>query len=592
MPVVVESVRVLPPRSHAPVPGQVSCAFEDGRVTLVVGSPGAGKSSLLRAAAGVWPLAEGSVRYNQTPLWHNGGKRLDEAVQRQIGYVFQQPEDQLFARTVKDEFLYSLRPYDFTLTEVEARITALLSDFQLDPVILEESPLHLSAGQRRKVAIAATVVTDATWLWFDEPTAGLDPLSVESFVTLVQTLASRRRELNQGGVVIATHDLDWFFPIADDLVILEGGSALWAGSVEESLRGMKVWENAGVGQPHRVALAEALHARGWHDIPVLADPETCAQVIAAGIPMESRDNASISTQRTALAAAAPEEPQTADMSVQPKPSQGSAPKWTQGWLDAFDPRAKWVFVVLASVSALVQTTWLGIALVALPTAVFAMSAGLSLRRAFQALRPLLWVAAASGVVSGLRFGNAYGHGHGPVLWHIGPVGYAFQAASLTLAQMAKVMVVVVLGTLLSTTTSTLAMKRGLERGLAPLARVGLPVGAFALAAALMLRFIPLIFRETDRFALIARVRGKYPSRGNSLRLRDMPPLLVPLLLSVLRLGEDVALAIEARGYGRDQMLSRRYAVERKSLRTVEWGLIGLGLLWLVTYLVVGHVLQS
>ncbi|WDL98734.1 ATP-binding cassette domain-containing protein [Alicyclobacillus sp. ALC3] len=623
MPVVVEGVRVLPPRSRDPIPGELNCTFLDGHVTLVVGTSGAGKSSLLRAAAGVWPLAKGRVRYDEAILWEGDGKRLNQTVQQRIGYVFQQPEDQLFARTVRDELVYSLRPYNLPSMEVERRIATAISDFHLDPAVLHESPLSLSAGQKRRVAMAATVATGADWLWFDEPTAGLDPMSVGSFVTLVKTLVSSRRDSGRGGIVIATHDLDWLLPIATDLVILECGSVCWSGPVTSALETPHPWQTAGVGLPDRIALAIALHEAGWTHVPTLADPDALADAIVAETPPLREEK----TARPAIAdlgmmrfdlhapplssgadqtepspptSAQPAQPHQPDQAPRPglpgqvpwsthspvSPPAQTAAVWRRGWLDGFDPRAKWVFVVLASVAVLVQTTWLGIGLAALCTVVVAASAGLSLRQTVQALRPLLWVAAASGVVSGLRFGHTTAG-----LWHVGPVAYAFHSASLTLTQMAKVMVVVVLGSLLSTTTSTLAMKKGLERGLAPLAKIGLPVSAFALAAALMLRFIPLIFRETDRFALIARVRGKYPTRGNSLRLRDTPSLLVPLLLSVLRLGEDVALAIEARGYSRDRLWNRTFTVEREPLRRVEWGLMGIGLLWLVMFLVVSHALH-
>ena len=611
MPVIIDGVRVLPPHNRDPIPGELSCTFLDGHVTLVVGSSGAGKSSLLRAAAGVWPLAVGRVQYDETDLWGMDNKRLNQTVQQRIGYVFQQPEDQLFARTVRDELVYSLRPYNLPSVEIERRIVTAVSDFHLEPAVLHESPLSLSAGQKRRVAMAATVATDADWLWFDEPTAGLDPMSVVFFVTLVNTLASRRRDLGRGGIVIATHDLDWLLPIAHDLVMLEGGRVSWSGPVTSVLDTPYQWQAAGVGLPDRIALAAALREEGWSRVPALADPDAFADAIVAETPklredktsppalggtgmMRSRVNApSLSAGADQTERSAPNSDQSAQTVQVPQSIQSpvsvsaqTSGAWRRGWLDGFDPRAKWVFVVLASVAVLVQTTWLGIGLAALCTMVVAASAGLSLRQTVQALRPLLWIAAASGIVSGLRFGHT-----ATGLWHIGPVAYAFHAASLTLTQMARVMVVVVLGSLFSTTTSTLAMKKGLERGLAPLAKMGLPVSAFALAAALMLRFIPMIFRETDRFALIARVRGKYPSRGNSLRLRDTPPLLVPLLLSVLRLGEDVALAIEARGYSRDRLWNRTFTVEREPLRRAEWGLMGMGLLWLVIFLVVSHTLH-
>lgn len=600
MSITLDHVRVCPPRSVESVVQSVSCTLRDGQVTVLTGTSGVGKSTLLRAASGVWPLAGGQVVYGDTPLWDKRRKRLLTKVQQQIGVVFQQPEEQLFARTVAEEFRYSLRPYRLTQEVAEARVKTALADLELPPDILPESPMFLSGGQKRRVALATTFATDPDWLFLDEPTAGLDPSGVSHLVHLLQVLRDRRSERGAGGIVIATHDLDELLPIADQVIVLHRGRVFFTGTPQALCEQPQVFTEAGIGLPARLALSLAFEAQGWPALPVLEDPERFAQLVvtnavlgharvtqgtaARGVASRSRDRNSPTAdgQLTAHASVA-----TLQSPALPSPQHDDIRphrRFHSRWLHEYDPRAKWLFVLLASVSVLLQTTWIGVGVAALMTVGLAASVGLSAGKVLQVLKPLLIMATASGVVSGLRFGHRL-----PSIWHIGPVAYNFAAASVTTQQMTKVMVVVILGTLLSNTTSTLAMKRGIEQGLGPLRHLRLPVDAFALAASLMLRFIPLIFRETDRFAQIVRVRGKYPVRGGGLRLRDIPALIVPLLLSVLQLGESLALAIEARGYEHNRVRSRG---QDAPMRGKEWGLISCGVVWLVVFMAARQWLGS
>ena len=198
----------------------LSVTFADGQIVLVIGEPGSGKSTLLQAISGLLPLASGNILYDGAPLWT--GSQVNGTVLFDIGVVFQHPEAQLFAETVEKELLYSLRPYKVSNADAERRMEQSLMDVQLSREVLPKFPLVLSGGQKRRVALASTWVTEPAWLLLDEPTAGLDPQATRHLVDYLVQQRDERKE--RGCIVVATHDLDALLPIADQVLILKQGT--------------------------------------------------------------------------------------------------------------------------------------------------------------------------------------------------------------------------------------------------------------------------------------------------------------------------------------------------------------------------------
>jgi energy-coupling factor transporter transmembrane protein EcfT len=176
------------------------------------------------------------------------------------------------------------------------------------------------------------------------------------------------------------------------------------------------------------------------------------------------------------------------------------------------------------------------------------------------VKPFLIFIGVSIVLSGLRLGD----------------GVSFETAEAvqTFRQLYRFLLLMVLGVWLSATTSQLKMKQGLEITLAPLKKLKLPVEAFALATSLMLRFVPVILGELRRFSRITKARGK--SVKGSFGLRDTGAIIVPLLLSVLRLGEDLSLAMEARGYAKIG-IKRTSSIKLRMMRH-DWLIVFIGVL--------------
>ena len=501
----------------------INCAFENGTITLVIGKTGSGKTTLLDALAGLTTTKSGTVQFDNQPMWKK--KRLIDAVKFKTGYVFQYPEHHLFARTVKGEFDYSLKPFHLSKKEITARTMSAMHTVNLASDLLVQSPLLLSSGQKRRVSLGSTFATQPEWLFLDEPTSGLDPAAVQTLIAFFKSWKTQA----QGGMVIATHDLDAFFPIADKVLVMHNGRLLANLTPDELCANTDILRQAEVGFPVAVEVAVLLNEQGISAPMGCVSAKTMATAItnlAIGTPPRSgqlRHHQPTLTMSDLDDASLDEEPQLNNHMIQ-----------------HLDPRAKWLIYILFSIGIFVQTSWAGLLFASLIAVGIVAIAKVTFGDFKKILIPFVAFIIISVGLSGLviEFRSA----------HFINIGFSLVNALTTLQQLLKIFLILILGMLLPLTTSHMKIKKGLEQSLSLLPGMKHVAEAVALSAALMLRFIPMIMREVARFSKIVRARGKSRAKLGNIRIQDLHVVMIPLLLSVFQLADNLSLAMEVRGY--------------------------------------------
>ncbi|SDN40559.1 energy-coupling factor transport system ATP-binding protein [Paenibacillus sp. yr247] len=552
MPIALENIRVnAQDDPNHQLLKDIHFQLPDGSVTLLIGHTGSGKSTLLQVMAGILEPTLGSITMDEQPLWQK--RKVNEAHLLRLGLTFQFPEQQLFARSVRQEFAYSLRPYRLGADERERRIRKASAD--LDPhgvFAMDRSPFSLSGGEQRRLALATTFATAPDWLLMDEPTAGLEAAAVRELLRLI-------RERDRGGFVIATHDLDTFFPLADRVIVLDRGALVFDGSPEALCRAPELLSRAGVGLPSCVEAAIELARYGIAIAPDLLTPELAAPAIAAAL----RERASASPE-LAPHAAAPSPQATREAGVAPKPPQAA--------LLRLDPRAKWLLYLLLVIGMMQQQLWSGLAVSTLLLGLMFLGLPRSVHRgSWKISVPFLIFMFISILLAGLDWSTAEGQL---------PLNFSLERGWSTALTLTRLFLVLMAGYWLAVTTPYGQLVQGLNWALAYFRKAKLPVESFSLAVSLIFRFIPLILGEWQRFSAIVRARGKAAIRPGAVRSRDIPALVVPLLLAMFHKAEQMTVAMEMKKIDGKQLMLKKNTLrwQRKDTILVILGVFGFGLL--------------
>lgn len=212
-----------------PILKGVTLEAREGETLMVAGESGTGKSTILKLILRLLIPDSGTI----TVLDENVGKlTFQEALQvrKQIGMVFQNAA--LFdSLTIFDNIAYPLRENtDFDEARIAATVKEKLEFVDLDPAkVSKQLPAQLSGGMRKRVGVARAIATDPCIVLYDEPTAGLDPLTVGTINELIRKL---QRELGVTSILV-THDIRAGFRVADRVNLLRGGEIAFDGSPEQ-----------------------------------------------------------------------------------------------------------------------------------------------------------------------------------------------------------------------------------------------------------------------------------------------------------------------------------------------------------------------
>ena len=248
---------------------------QQNEIVALCGPNGSGKSTLIEHLNGLLTPSKGKVTVNGRIL--TGSEETD--LWRDVGVVFQQSDDQLFAPTVLDDVMFG--PLNMGMTREEATEKAMdaLRAVGAEDLI-HKLPNYLSGGQKRLISIAGILAMKPRIIAMDEPTSDLDPIHS----TIVEDLISDLKNTFGISVVIATHDLDLAARIADRICLIKDGSVFADGSPAEIFYDTELIREAGLMIPSTVKIylgycqaagiiPQKRPIRVEELIPALKDPE-------------------------------------------------------------------------------------------------------------------------------------------------------------------------------------------------------------------------------------------------------------------------------------------------------------------------------
>jgi len=220
----------------------VDLVVAEGETVGIVGPNGAGKSTLLLHVNGILPERAPAAERAAVLVFGQpvAGETL-QAVRRDVGVLFQDPDDQLFCPTVFEDVAFGPEQLGLEKAEIRATVREALAKVGLEGFD-DRAPHHLSVGEKRRVCLAGVLACSPRLLVLDEPTSNLDPRSRRELKALLAALPTTK--------IIATHDLELVVELCDRAVLLDAGTIVAEGPPLELLGDEALMLEHGLECPH------------------------------------------------------------------------------------------------------------------------------------------------------------------------------------------------------------------------------------------------------------------------------------------------------------------------------------------------------
>ena len=531
---------------NAEVLNDISLSIPSGRVTLIAGRSGAGKTTLACLAAGLTKAQSGSVLL--------GGAA---PVPGEVALAFQNPEQQLFLETVEHELAFAPRNLGCSEDEVARRVSDAASQLEIKE-LLPSDPFCLSGGQARRVALASILTLSPRAVVLDEPTAGLDAPARAALHRLVQDLACKGLP-----VLVVSHDLEEWLAIADQVVLLADGTIAWQGTPGALASDMGAFARAGLEPPESWQLRELLAQAEKRDSAgvngatsakiATRDQEAGAAQGPEGVEAQeprataARDSKSMAAQgpkaavARALKGVATQESSSHGLGVAAKPSRKDA---AGRGLEGVDARVKVTLLLVATAALFAARAPWTLAMWAMLCLLVLRASGIGGKAVAHALKP---VALLFAFIVCANLVSCDGSADVAIA---GGVGISTVGAARAATAVARIIMLVCLALSVATSTTPTKLAHACTSLMRPLGHIGVPIEDVGLVLSMALRFIPVVSEEAGRIRLAQRARGVNFDEGSVLRrVRAWAAVLTPLVVGLFRRADRVAESMDARCYG-------------------------------------------
>ncbi len=235
---------------------EVDFSAMEGEYLGIIGHTGSGKSTLIQHLNALLKPTSGQVLFQGQDVWADPARTRQTRFQ--VGLVFQYPEYQLFEETVYKDISFGPKNMGLDEKEVDRRVREAAAFVGLRDDQLEKSPFELSGGQKRRVAIAGVIAMEPKVLILDEPTAGLDPVGVESILGNIRDY----HLAHNATVILVSHSMEEVARTVDRLVVVNDGKIPFQGTPRQVFQHGDELEHMGLGVPQLTRVFHRLRAMG------------------------------------------------------------------------------------------------------------------------------------------------------------------------------------------------------------------------------------------------------------------------------------------------------------------------------------------
>lgn len=566
---------------NADVLNDISLSVPSGRVALIAGRSGAGKTTLACLAAGLTKAQSGSVLLGGTA-----------PVPGEVALAFQNPEQQLFLETVGHELAFAPRNLGCSEDEVARRVDEAASQLEIKE-LLPSDPFCLSGGQARRVALSSILTLNPRAVVLDEPTAGLDAPARAALHCLVQDLACKGLP-----VLVVSHDLEEWLAIADQVVLLADGTIAWQGTPAALASDIDAFARAGLEPPESWQLRELLvqaEKRDSAGVNGATSVETAAQGQEAGavrgpegsatqepegsVTRDPKSTAAQGPKATAareLKGVATQEPSSQGPKAAARPGQ----KDTAGrGLERVDARVKVILLLVATAALFAARAPWTLAVWAMLCLLVLRASGIGGKAVARALKP---VALLFAFIVCANLVSCDGSADVAIA---GSVGISTVGAARAATAVARIIMLVCLALSVAASTTPTKLAHACTSLMRPLGHIGVPIEDVGLVLSMALRFIPVVSEEAGRIRLAQRARGVNFDEGSVLRrVRAWAAVLTPLVVGLFRRADRVAESMDARCYGqRSSEQHRRVPLQPADKLVLLGGLVVMAVLTVLSY---------
>lgn len=222
----------------------INIKFDCGKINVIIGASGSGKSTLLNLLNQEIIPTKGKIIVDQYTITNNNDlKNIDRSI---IGFVLQNPSDQFFNSTVREELIVTMQMNNYIPNQMNKRILDVLKMVHLEEDTLIRNPNSLSESEKRKLAIAQALICNPKILVLDEPVNSFDEKTKEEYLKLFRLLTKRYNKT----IIIASNDLNFVHKIADKVFVLNQNEIVLQGDKYEAFKDTRLLKKYGLIPPY------------------------------------------------------------------------------------------------------------------------------------------------------------------------------------------------------------------------------------------------------------------------------------------------------------------------------------------------------